>query len=507
MAPSPGQLTQKSALLPLAAVLGVFFFFQIFLLRNVSIAQYDESIFLDVARHIRASGLPLRSVGLDGRFYFEHLPGYVYLVGGLTALFGENVLLLRLVTMLFGAGSVSLTYLIALRAQDITAAFVAALLFALNSFFATYAFFVREETYFIFAILLAAYFLLRLQQTAENRYLLAAALSTAAALLFKEIALAFLLAAALYLLFVYPTWRARLAAALTFSLPTLVVLAAWLLWANRLDPAQLRVTAGRWTGAFGAQSAIVDPRIGLQARDWLETLAAYAFGWELVLLFFFALIYALIFRRRPAHIAILFLLYVFLAAAASLFMSLKEMRHLIAAIPAACLLIGLLLPWSSWWAWLTADRRRLLLAAPLALIFLISASPLKLTAADPAARWDPVYGDRLLTNDSALSLVKEAGDYLDASAPPGSLVTVIRQGPVIGFYANRPYIFLYPRPFDENMEILAAADYLVVDAVEFWQQSPQETETVMQYISDNFTVDQTLQNDFGQLTIYRSNSQ
>ena len=83
----------------------------------------------------------------------------------------------------------------------------------------------------------------------------------------------------------------------------------------------------------------------------------------------------------------------------------------------------------------------------------------------------------------------------------------MRQGPIVGYYAARPYLFLFPRPFEENMDILSRSDYVVVDAVEFWQQSPEQTEIVMQYISDNFIVDQILQDGSAQVTIYRRNSE
>jgi 4-amino-4-deoxy-L-arabinose transferase-like glycosyltransferase len=498
-------------LLPLAAALGVFFLFQFFLLRQVSIAQYDESIYLDVARNIRSTGLPLRSVGLDGRYHFDHLPLYVYLLSGMTALFGENTQLVRLVTTLAGAAAVTMTYLIGLRAADIAAGFIAALLLALNSFFAVHAFFIREEVFFTFFVLLAAYFLLRLGQTRDNRYLPAAALAIGVAFMLKEIALAFLAAAAIYLFFFqkssvkWPDWRGRITAVLILALPALSALAAWLLWANAIDAAQLQVTLDRW---LGRGAPVVDPRIGVTARAWLETFSRDVFGWETMLLFAAALLYALIRRRRPPQIAYLFLTYLVVALGASFILTLKERRHLMALIPTVCLLIALLLPWSTWWAWLTADRRRLLVAAPLTILFLISASPIRpTTAADPAARWDPIYGYRLLHNDADLAPAKEAGDYLAANAPAGSLVTVVRQGPVVGYYANLPYTFLYPRPFAENKELVAKADYVVVDSQEFWQQTPQETEALLQIVADNFTVETVLGDGDGRVTIYRRNGQ
>jgi hypothetical protein len=283
-------------------------------------------------------------------------------------------------------------------------------------------------------------------------------------------------------------------------------LIAWLLWANSLDSAQLQATLDRWFGALGTERQIVDPRIGLRPLTWMKSIVNLLFGWELFLLFLFALIYTLVRRRRPAQIAYLLLLYAFIALAASFMMSLKELRHLAAIVPTLCLLTGLLLPWSTWWYWLTAKRRRLILAAPLFLLFLLSASPLKLTtASDPDSRWDTVYGGRLLHNDADLILAKEAGNYLAANVPPGTLIAVVRMGPIIGYYADLPYTLLYTRHFAKNMEILDESSYVIVDSTDFWQQTPEETKTLMQYIVDNFTVDQILQSGSQQVTIYRRN--
>ena len=38
----------------------------------MTIAQYDEAIFLDISRNIACSGLSLRSMDIKGKFYFEH---------------------------------------------------------------------------------------------------------------------------------------------------------------------------------------------------------------------------------------------------------------------------------------------------------------------------------------------------------------------------------------------------------------------------------------------------
>jgi hypothetical protein len=84
---------QRETFYPLFAISLVVIFTliaQIPLIWKVHIAEYDEAIFLDVAGNIRQGGLPLRSIGERGAFYFEHTPLYAYFLryipGGLLPL-------------------------------------------------------------------------------------------------------------------------------------------------------------------------------------------------------------------------------------------------------------------------------------------------------------------------------------------------------------------------------------------------------------------------------------
>ncbi|HSN76789.1 MAG TPA: hypothetical protein VL334_17080, partial [Anaerolineae bacterium] len=45
---------------------------------NVHVLEYDEAVFMDVARNIQRLGLPFRSLGEQGQPAFEHTPLYLY---------------------------------------------------------------------------------------------------------------------------------------------------------------------------------------------------------------------------------------------------------------------------------------------------------------------------------------------------------------------------------------------------------------------------------------------
>ena len=110
---------------------------------NVHVLEYDEAVFMGVARNIQRLGLPFRSLGEQGQPAFEHTPLYLYVLSLYARPSEIGIFGARLVTLAFGLGSVWLTFEIGRRIRDSLAGFVAALLLAINAFFALHTFFVR----------------------------------------------------------------------------------------------------------------------------------------------------------------------------------------------------------------------------------------------------------------------------------------------------------------------------------------------------------------------------
>ncbi len=77
----------------------------------------------------------LRSNGAEGFLLLDQTPLYPYTLGILSFFFGDNVLLLRLVTVLAGLGTIILAYNIGFRLRGPISGLVAALLLAINPFF------------------------------------------------------------------------------------------------------------------------------------------------------------------------------------------------------------------------------------------------------------------------------------------------------------------------------------------------------------------------------------
>ena len=487
--------------LPVLLALAIYTAFQLVLIRSVHIAQYDESIYLDVARNIRRTGLPIRSFGADGFLLLDQTPLYPYMLGGLSLFFGDKVLLLRLVTVLAGTGTILLAYSIGLRLRGPISGLVAALLLAVNPFFIVLSFFVRMEVFLCFFLLLATYLLVRWEQTDRQGFLVGAGLVIVTAVLFKVVAVFYCAAAVIYVFFRARNWHTRIIHTLWLGVPTAIGLMLWLSMAL-LEPERLQLRLARWSGVLGGNSPLVDPRLGIAALPWLKSIGGNVISWSMAALFIVMLIIFLSGRQKRMPIVWMLLLYLALVVGASLVMQLKEQRHVIGLIPITAVAIGLMADWESGWTWLKERPLWQGTAVAATILLLWYISPLNFPAAyeNPADWWKPSMADRLYHNDAHLTPLVEIGIYLGQQSEPGEVLVIARQGPVVGYYADRPYLFLYTETFEKNMDVLEDTNFVVLDRQEFWQQTPAETEQLLQYISENFEVDYSATND---IIVYR----
>ncbi|MCU0522435.1 MAG: hypothetical protein MUF84_17300 [Anaerolineae bacterium] len=122
----------------------------------------------------------------------------------------------------------------------------------------------------------------------------------------------------------------------------------------------------------------------------------------------------------------------------------------------------------------------------------LALSPLRLVPADGpgARRWlDPVFAQRAIDNDAYYGALARAGAYLGDNAPRDSVISVIHEGTVVGYYADRPYQMLYTLPVTDTLRVLARSEYLVYDHLVFVQQTDAEIRKVEDYIDAHFGVE------------------
>ena len=498
---------KKNDYILLALAISTFLLFQSILIYRVRITDYDEAVFLDVARNIRRVGLPLRSIGPDGVLYFIHTPLYLYLVTGSVTLLGNNPLLVRLVNTLLGGASIVLTYLTVRQRQTAVSSFVAASLLALNTFVAIYAYFLTMEVPMMFCILLAVYWLAKDEVRPSWCYWLGAGIAGAAAVLLKELALIFVAAIANYALVTGRTWQDRFRHLLLVALPTMTGMGYWLYWGFNLNVPQFRNSLMNWVNLASGVGQSADGRTAVSSSLWLQQLGGDLLSWGLTLLFIISIIiYLLYFRRKLPKIIILLFLYVGFAFGASLLISLKELRHVIALVPFVSILIAYLIDWQSIWEWIKGNRVRWVAAATIIFLLAWNISPLKIAPRDqwrnPFGWWEPLFVNRILTSQFYFNLVRETGLYLADHTPEDTIITVVHEGPVMGYYADRSHYFLYPMSHTRTMEILADTQYLVVDHIVFSFQTEEEIATIMTYIDENFELEQVFEDQFRQIKVY-----
>lgn len=268
--------------------------------------DFDERIFLNVAGHIRESGVPLRTFDVERpMMFFDHTPAIVYLAALL-----PDMTLLRWLGAIVGF----LTLAVVWRVGGGLAGFVGALTVATSPLVLNFAWYLRMEIYVAFAIAIAIALL-------RSERWLWAGIAAMAGVMFKEVTLGFVLVLAPYV-FTRGGWRA----AARFALPSVVALALWFGYAAWLSMPDLAYTAGRWfdAAATGAEGARLHGG-GL----WLLA-AALTIGPPLLLM-----VVGLLRNRDP--LAVSLAAYVGVAIGVGMVLSTKEPRWLIAAVPAAAL--------------------------------------------------------------------------------------------------------------------------------------------------------------------------
>jgi 4-amino-4-deoxy-L-arabinose transferase-like glycosyltransferase len=495
------------------------------LMLNVRVPEYDEAIFLDVARNIQRAGLPLRSLGAQGVFFFDHTSLYVYLLALIANPSDIGLLVARLVTTVAALASVWLTFLIGRELsgqpgtapQDAARAGVAgalgglcaALLLAVNPFFITYAFFIRMEVFMVAAMLAGLYLLVRAQRQQSDYRLLGAGVALAVAVLFKEFALLFVGCAAIYGMLTITGIRRRVTRAALLVGPTILGLAGWAIVCWRLSPVVFGATMNRWlTSAAGSST---DVRALTTLFDWLRQITLDLVGPVPVAALLLLAVWEIgVRRRRPSPVRMLLWAYCAAAVGISLGLRLKELRHLIGVVPAAALLLGTGVNWDA-----VQTRGRAMAAVGKWLAAMVLA--LGVLVCSPAVIWWPgsaaslpglasTYRARLYDNDRFYHALMATGDYVRTHTAPGEVITVVHEAPTVGYYADRSYEMLYTRRAGDVGRLLQDARLLVWDDGVFSYLSEQQIHAVQDYVASHFTVAQVIRDDYRAITVYQRNA-
>jgi 4-amino-4-deoxy-L-arabinose transferase-like glycosyltransferase len=472
---------------------------------------------MDVARNIRRTGLPLRSLGESGVPRLEHTPLYLYMLAGLQWFLLESVLTARLMATLFSVGSVLLVYAVINRVGDPLAAACGALVVGLHPFYAVYSHFVRMEVPMCFFILLGAYLVLRWESQRAARFLWLAGVSLGLAVMLKEVALISLLGmlgfVGLYMLRAPGDAKPSegrsgaswLHLGVALCLPTVVLFLIWGLMAWSISPATVMQVLERWQHAvFGGGFADVS-RQGMDVLAWLRVVVDKVLGWGVAAALCVGALLKLWRRQRlspAAHLAGFVALSV---VSASMLVSLKEPRHVIVLVPVAGILVGTLIDWTGVWQPQTSPGWRRALVA-LATLMFVDASLLRVIPASGAGveRWiDPIFVHRAVTSDRYHEALARAGEYVGSHTVSDAVVTVVHEATVVAYYADRHYHMLYTLPFEQALALLEKTEVLVYDQPVFVHQTEAEIAELLAYIDEHFDVEHVAEAAGREVTVMR----
>ena len=388
-------------------------------LANIDQTTWGDELFL--VEIVRGHGL---GEALDIVHDTESTPPLYFVIAWAATQFGEDLLAIRIPSLVFSTATVPLIYLLGVRTVGRIPALVAATIFAITPFGLFYGTEGRGYAAVAFFSVASTLSLVLLVQTGRRRWIVALALAVAAAAYTHDLAIFVLAAQLVFALFAY---REKAREVLVAHAGAALLYVPWI--PGALFQFQDN-TSDRLTPVTGVQEAVETVvrswfgypfvelgRIPGRAATWLIVLA-------LAVAAALALRAAIMRRARPSTPLLLLTV---LAAATPVAAALYELgdssvfgaRYLSASVPAALLVIAALV---------TASRRAAV-AGGLAAAVLIGVSAGTVL---------------MLQRDTARPDYRAAARELDRTAPPGEPIieAAISAGPVarnLGFFLERPH--------------------------------------------------------------------
>jgi 4-amino-4-deoxy-L-arabinose transferase-like glycosyltransferase len=450
------------------------------------IAEYDETLHLDAARNIYLHGVPIRSL-LEGRTYLYHPPLFLYLIAPLTGPLTDGTLLGRWAAAAFGLITVATVFRIGSDLKDETIGIVAGLLVSIATLFVIYAFNIQGEMMLTALIMLGLLVFLRAWDLRRIRYLWLAGILFGLALWVKFLAILPVAACSILLLIHIFRQRRPFSLVLPFIVPVSAAVVLWVVYGLALDRTVFLNTMQSW---FAGPVWPWDARTHFTLVSWLVVVVRDVLGYPMVILLIVTFPWRVQLYRRGSQLVLLEIYAAFMIVY-TLFVSVKEVRHLIPLVPVAAILasaglVGFLrtIRWREWPLWGRA------VTIGLAIICLIDASPLNLFPTKPPTSlrdWlDVPYAARLFDNDPYLTNVRDAGEYLQSAAPADAIIQVAHEGTVAGYYAHRHYGLLYVLSYDQIIQALEHSNWLLVDQDLYPNLNADEIQRVKHYIADQF---------------------
>jgi dolichyl-phosphate-mannose-protein mannosyltransferase len=484
--PRFGKIGQFESMGPLA---GIWFLIPLLIHLAIQVAHgyldrapdFDEAIYMDLARSIVRTGTVLTS-NYPPRPFLIHPPLFYYLVSLSFALLGPGLEAGRLVSTLMAVGNLGFVFAFLRRGRGARWAAAGTLLIAVNPAFLYYGHSVYMEMTVAFWMTAALWAFSRINAAEGLRWERWTGVFLGLACLTKYYAGILVGVMAMVIILEWSrSWASRIRSLAALLGPVAIAGVVWVAWgltmgARYFIEAQLSWSEPDMSGSIYSWRHVSN---GLFLRELVGVLTpAFAFLAAVGL----AIAVWRVWRSRSAQRASAEWVFVIFPIAYVLFLMTfreKDVKYIVPLIPLLGILIGLA-PTVTW-----ANHRPAWLRWTGTLLLAALSSPL-------LPLYDPVTGQRHdnlwvfgIRRDAEYRLYRDAGILAGQGSSPGQVVACQRKGPIIGYFADRPYLESWGFTPEKSRPYIQAAEIVVLDRNTEYL-SPQEQAVIRQFVELDF---------------------
>ena len=449
--------------------------------------DFDEAIYMDLARSVVRTGKLLTS-NYPPKPFLIHPPLFYYLVSLSFALFGPGLEAGRLVSTIMSIGNLGLVFSILRTVRGSRWAAAGTLLVAVNPAFLYYGHSVYMEMTVALWMTAALWAFSRSGVEEGFRWERWTGIFLALACVTKYYAA--VLVAVMALVIVTQAerdWSGRMRRLAALLGPVVIAGALWVVWGLAMGGKDFIGAQISW-GEPDMSGAIYSWRHATNVLFFRELIGVMTPVWACLAFIGWAVGVGRVWKHRLMLQGRVEGVFVMLPVAYLLFLMSfreKDIKYIVPLIPTLGILIGLA-PSIQW-----AGKAPGWLRGACVVLLAILSSPL-------LPLYDPITGQRHdnlwvfgIRRDAEYRRYRDAGIQAGHDTLPGQVVACQRKGPIIGYYADRPYLDFWGFSPERARPYLAQAEIVVLDRNTEYL-SPQEQATFRDFVVADFRPRQTL---------------
>jgi 4-amino-4-deoxy-L-arabinose transferase-like glycosyltransferase len=421
--------------------------------------DYDESIYLYVAKTIKSSGLPYRFFGADSPF-LVHPPLFYYLVAGFLIIFGNQLFVARLVSTVFSLPIIILVYLIVSKYKSKEVGLVSIFILAISPAFLYYSHSVYMEITLAFLSLMSIFLFLKGEEEKKTKFFVWSGIFLGLSLITKYYSIILFLFFLLYFTLRFKWTFLSRSQFYSWFFPAVSLLVLWLVF-----------------GYFVGKDAFTQQTLG-----WFKKPSDNVHSWRLVsnlvylkeligtitpvfsLLFLYGIVRWL--KNLPGNREIKFMkalpIYFFLYFVYLMIMPFKDIKYIIPLLPLMVIVTGVNIDAHSLNLRRYGGLKHMALGLAL-IITVVGLSPLSVLY-DPTTHhfYDNLYQFGI-KRDYQYRIYKDIGEFLKSKLKRSDTIACQNKAAIVGVYAETRYINLWSLTIEEMKQQIFASDAVVME--------------------------------------------